>query len=87
MLFRSYAPIYPFQKLLHYQFPTHIYLKEVTAPVLVLHGTADGVVRYSNSIRLAKQFKKGDELITIEGGSHNDLVEFSATIAALKKIL
>ena len=82
-----YAPIYPFQKLLHYQFPTHIYLKEVTAPVLVLHGTADGVVRYSNSIRLAKQFKKGDELITIEGGSHNDLVEFSATIAALKKIL
>ena len=82
-----YAPIYPFQRLLHYQFPTNAFLQKVTAPVLLLHGTADGVVRYNNSIRLSNQFKKGDQLITIESGSHNDLYEFSDAIAALKKLL
>ena len=82
-----YAPIYPFQKLLHYQFPTHTFLEKVTAPVLVLHGTADGVVRYSNSIRLAKYFKNGDQLVTIENGNHNNLFDFAVAKAAIQKIL
>ena len=72
---------------MHFQFPTHAYLQQVTAPVLLIHGTADGVVAYENSIRLSNVFKKGDQLITIEKGSHNDLYDFPITIAAIKKAL
>ncbi len=82
-----YAPIYPFKLLMHFQFPTHTYLQQVTAPVLLIHGTADGVVNYDNSIQLANAFKKGDQLITIEKGSHNDLYNFPITITAIKKVL
>ena len=82
-----YAPIYPFQLLMHFQFPTHNYLQQVTAPILLLHGTADGVVAYNNSIRLSNKFKKGDQLITIQKGSHNDLYNFPITISAIKKVL
>jgi len=82
-----YAPIYPFNLLMHFQFPTYTYLQQVTAPVLLLHGTTDGVVAYKNSIRLSKVFKKGDQLITIEKGSHNDLYNFPITITAIKKVL
>jgi len=82
-----YAPVYPFHLLMHFQFPTHTYLQQVTAPVLLIHGTADGVVAYENSIRLSNVFKKGDQLITIEKGSHNDLYDFPITIAAIKKAL
>jgi alpha-beta hydrolase superfamily lysophospholipase len=82
-----YAPIYPFHWLLHYQFPTFAYLKNVTAPILILHGTSDGVVAYKNAQRLAKLFKKGDTLVTAQGGSHNDLYQFPLMIDALTKKL
>jgi pimeloyl-ACP methyl ester carboxylesterase len=71
-----YFPIYPVSRLIHYKFPTNEYLKEVTAPVIIFHGSSDGVIPFDQSRRLAEGFKHGDQLVRIENGSHNNLTEF-----------
>jgi len=48
----------------------NFHLNEITAPVLVIHGTDDLLVPYSsNAVALAEQVR-GAELLTIEGGEH-----------------
>lgn len=69
----TYAPIYPVERMIRFKIPTWQYLQQVTAPVVIFHGTDDGVIRYSNAKRLLPYLKKGDQFITIENGSHNDL--------------
>ncbi|HMH22887.1 MAG TPA: alpha/beta fold hydrolase [Puia sp.] len=75
-LIRHWLPIYPIGTMLHYRFPNNEWLPGVTAPVSIFHGTSDGVIPYSNAARLKPLLKPGDEFITIEGGSHNDLYSF-----------
>src|SRR5579862_460046 len=75
-LVTHYFPIYPVSRMLHYRFPNYEYLLKVTAPVVIFHGTDDGIVPYSNAARLKASLKAGDEFITIPGGSHNDLAGF-----------
>lgn len=84
---RHYLPIYPVYLMLHYQIPTHTFLTRIKAPVTIFHGTDDGIVTYGNSLRLEKIFKPGDELITIKGGSHNDLFNYPETISKLNALL
>ncbi|NCI47299.1 alpha/beta hydrolase [Sediminibacterium soli] len=86
-LLRPYLFMYPLETLLHYRIPTYQYLQKVSAPVTIFHGTADGVVPYRNASRLTSCFKPGDELVTIEGGSHNDLGNFTRTRQKLDSIL
>jgi len=72
----SRFPIYPVSWFLKYHFPTYKFLKEVACPITIFHGTDDFVVKYENSEMLSKINPKGRlELITIPGGSHNDLVD------------
>ena len=84
---RHYLPIYPVRWLLKYQLPTHRYLQNVRAPVTLFHGTADRVVTYRNARRLEQLFKPGDELITVKGGSHNNLFEYPEIIRKLDSLL
>lgn len=41
-------------------------------PLLLIHGTADRVVPYSHSQRIQQELEKVTELLTIEGGQHNE---------------
>lgn len=75
-LFACYAPIYPTGKMSHYKIPTYEYLADVNYPVSIFHGTQDGVIPYRNASRLKKILKPGDEFITIEKASHNNLGEY-----------
>jgi uncharacterized protein len=75
-LVAQFAPVYPVNLMIHYKFPTWKYVQEVTAPITILHGTADGIIRYSNASKLKPYLKKEDRFITIPGGSHNDLSDF-----------
>jgi pimeloyl-ACP methyl ester carboxylesterase len=75
-LAKHYFPIYPVDRMMHYHFPTNEYLPKVTAPVILFHGTDDGIIPYSNAQKLRPLLKSGDEFITIPGGSHNDLDQF-----------
>lgn len=82
-----YLPIYPMQWMLKYQLPTGQYLEYVAAPVSIFHGTRDGVVAYKHSKRLQKKFKPADELITIQGGHHNDLFSYPEAVTKLDSLL
>jgi pimeloyl-ACP methyl ester carboxylesterase len=84
---RHYFPIYPLGSMLHYHFPTNAWLPAVTAPITIFHGSDDWLIPYSNAARLKPLLKTGDEFITIEGGSHNDLHEFLPFRQGLEKLL
>lgn len=71
-----WLPVYPVENLLHYQFPTNEYLLKVTAPVVIFHGTTDGLIPYRHAKKLTALLKPTDEFITIENGTHNNLNDF-----------
>ncbi|MER3463859.1 MAG: alpha/beta hydrolase [Chitinophagaceae bacterium] len=73
-LAKHYFPIYPVV-LTRFEFTTNAHLQTVHAPIYIFHGTDDGVIPYKQSKRLAEECKTA-QLITIEGGSHNDLFRF-----------
>ncbi len=84
---KHYLPFYPVDRMIHYKMPTHEYLKKVIAPVTILQGKDDRVITYRNASRLKKYLKPGDEFVTIEDGSHNDLFRFEETIQKLDSLL
>lgn len=86
-LIRPIFGIYPLNNLLHFQFPTFQYIPKITAPITVLHGTNDGVIRYGNAKKLAPLLKPGDRFITIEGGSHNNLNDYPLMQQTIQQIL
>ena len=75
-LFSHYAPIYPVESLSKFKFPTGEYLKDVKVPVTIFHGTDDWIIPYRHAAKLKKVLKPGDEFITIDKGSHNNLNDF-----------
>jgi alpha-beta hydrolase superfamily lysophospholipase len=75
-LFSTYAPIYPTSRMSHFKFPVGEYLGEVTEPVLIFSGTSDKVIPYRNAAKLKKVLKKGDEFITLQNGTHNNVTSF-----------
>jgi len=84
---KHYLPIYPIEWMIHYKIPTHDYLEKVIAPITIFQGTDDRLVTYNNAKRLKPFLKAGDEFVTIEGGSHNDLYNFKETIEKLDSLL
>ena len=61
--------------------------KHVKAPVTIFHGTDDGVIPYDNASKLKKDLKPGDEFISIEGGTHNNLASFPLFQSKLDSLL
>jgi uncharacterized protein len=67
-------------------------VREITAPILLAHGTDDGVVPVSNVVRLAaaRRAARPDavtELLVVPGGRHSWLYEFPAYRAAIARFL
>jgi pimeloyl-ACP methyl ester carboxylesterase len=86
-LVSHYFPVYPVNQMLHYHFPNNEFLKTVTAPVIIFHGTEDWMVPYRNALRLEEVLKPHDEFVTIQGGSHNDLNDFPVFHQKLDSLL
>ncbi len=84
---RHYLPVYPVDRMLHYQMPTYLFLQEVNAPITIFHGTKDWTVSYDNTLRLKQFLKVGDEVVTIDGGDHNNLYLYKKTIEKLDSLL
>ena len=84
-LFRPYLFLFPLNRLMHHHFPTYEYIQKVDAPITILHGTEDGLISLKNSEKLSRFFKKGDQLIPVKGGSHNDLLNFPEFREAIAK--
>lgn len=86
-LFSHYAPIYPNERMANYKIPVNEYLQDIKYPITIFHGTADGVIPYSNAARLKEDLKTNDEFITIEGGTHQNLDDYSLFRQKLDSLL
>jgi hypothetical protein len=56
-----------------YRFPTAEWMQRVTAPALVIHGTADSVIPFRMGERLHEGLRGPKRFHAIPGGDHNDL--------------
>ena len=72
-LFSSYAFMYPNEQMSNYKLPTNLFLQDVACPVIIFHGTSDGVIPYRNARKLLSVLKSTDKFITVEGASHNNV--------------
>ena len=73
----------PLKWILRYPIRTDQYLKTVTCPVHIIHGTDDFLIPYKQSEMLKDLFPDKIILKPIEGASHNDLQDFPAFYHAL----
>lgn len=82
-----YLPVYPVRWMLHYDLPTHDYIKNVTEPITIFQGTKDRIVTYKNAKRLKPLLKSGDEFITVKGAGHNNLYKYKEVTEKLDSLL
>lgn len=83
----TYLWMYPLERMLNYKLATNEYLQKVTAPVIFFHGTNDRVIPYNNALKLKNLMKRGDEFITLSGGTHNNLNSFKQMQVKLDRIM
>ncbi len=87
-LVKAKVPYLPVDKLLKYNFPTAKFAAEVTCPITIIHGTDDEVVPYESGKKLFSVLSKEKHtMVTVEGGGHNDLVNFPAYQRSIDKEL
>jgi pimeloyl-ACP methyl ester carboxylesterase len=73
--------------LLRYPLPTNEFVQRVSAPVVLFHGDHDEVIPYNSSVRLKALLKPADQLITIEGGRHNNLLDTPQYQRVIQRLL
>jgi hypothetical protein len=74
----------PVRLLMKDQFRSDLRIQLVKAPVLILHGEADGIIPIGYGERLFAMVPGKKQMMRFPRGSHNDLDEFGAMDAALK---
>lgn len=81
-------PIFPVSALLKYKFSSNEFIIDVKCPITMFHGTDDSIVPYSSAEKL-KAIAPNDKttFITIEDGSHNNLIEFEDYRSGIDSIL
>lgn len=73
--------------LLRYPLETNVFIKQVKAPVVLVHGDHDDLIPYNSSVRLCSSVKSQGKLITISGGRHNGLTTTTQYQKAMRNIL
>ncbi len=86
-LFGIHAPGFLTKKFYHFRFPNNEYLKKVSSPVTIFHGSHDRVIPYNNSVKLKDYMKPGDEFVTIKNASHNNVNNYTLYHKKLNEIL
>jgi len=74
----------PVRLLMRDQFRSDLRIAKVEAPVLILHGEADGIIPIVYGERLLALAPGKKQLIRFPKGSHNDLDDYGAMDAAVK---
>jgi len=85
---KSRFPMFPVTKMLSYELPNYKHIENVQCPITVIHGTDDYVVPYESGKKLVSESSKNNlTLITVDGGGHNDLIEFDTYKTAIIDLL
>ncbi|MBC8112198.1 MAG: alpha/beta fold hydrolase [Verrucomicrobia bacterium] len=88
-----FFPALPYDILLRYPLKSHIYIRRVSCPVYIFHGTADETVPYGSGKKLAEAYLKEKNLagtdffFTIPEGKHKNLRDFKFYHNKLAEIL
>ena len=77
----------PLKFLLKYRFPSNEYIQKVKAPIAIFHGTEDSVVSFESGKRLYEAAPGKKQFYTIDGGEHNNLIEYASYREALAQEL
>ena len=80
-------PIVPLKQVLKYQFPTYQFLPKTNCPITIIHGTDDGVVPYASGKKLSELNIENLDFVTVEGGNHNNLIEFETYHKVIHSLL
>jgi pimeloyl-ACP methyl ester carboxylesterase len=69
---QEHYPLLPVRLLLRDRYPVAGLLAQVTAPTVVIYGTADSIVPPAQSIAVADRAAGTIRLVAVEGADHND---------------
>ena len=84
---QRYAFLLPIRWLLRYRIRTDQFIKKVSCPVFLLHGTKDQLIPFEDSVLLQRLVPRNAHLFAIEGAGHNNLPDFPAYHEVLYDIL
>lgn len=84
---KSRFPFLPLKLLLKYKLESNEHIKKVTCPVTIFHGTDDSIVPYDSGKKLFEEITSKKKFVTIDGGEHNNLSNFSAYQSAIGDVL
>ncbi|WP_299437168.1 alpha/beta fold hydrolase [uncultured Aquimarina sp.] len=83
-----WLPIFPVKNILKFKFNSNEFIQRVKCDITIYHGTDDGVVPYTSGEKLFNSIPSSKKrMITVEGGSHNDLVNFEEYLETIDKEL
>ena len=84
---RRFAYWMPIRWILRYRIPSNLFVKSLTVPLYLIHGTRDLLITYKNSELLYKERPEQSELVPIDKGRHNNLPSFKQYHEELYRIL
>jgi len=79
-------PFLPIKYLLRYHIRTDLFIQQVHVPIYIIHGNKDRLIPIRNGKKLL-DIADNAQLITIEGGGHNNLPKFNQYHEKLRGIL
>lgn len=81
-----YFPFLP-SFILRYPFKNNQYIREVDAPVVLIHGRNDEIIPYESSLKLKEQMPSEVRLFILEGVGHNNISGSSQFRKVLREVL
>lgn len=85
-LLKRKLPFLPIKKLLRYHIRTDLFIQQVQVPIFIIHGSKDRLIPIRNGKKL-QEIAEDANLITIEGGGHNNLPKFNKYHEQLRAVL
>lgn len=86
-VFKMKASFLPIPFKVKTQFPNEEYLKQVTMPIYIFHGTKDRIIPLRSAQKLAPLLANEEHFITIEKGKHKNLNTFPLYHQELDQLL
>lgn len=81
-------PLIPVTQFMNYEFPTYKFIKDVDCNTTIIHGTSDKVVPVSSGNKLYETSNKTTtQFVSVDGASHNNLIDFDAYHREINAIL
>ncbi len=84
---QRYIPLRTLSFVMKFPMPTFKWLKYVTCPIKIIHGTNDKTIPFDSSLKLSKIKPKMTRLYPIIEGGHKNIHNFESYHRALKEIL